>query len=308
MAEWMAANGFTGTRLLWYVNYCCRDDFGTGIDQVSAWMGVHYFAARAGKGFHAEQGAFLTWPEGLGRLTTELARRSTGRTERAFVHRLADARGAIKALAYFPDSGESREITAQKIIWAAPSHVAKHAIGPELLADRRALEVESAPWVVANLELRDWPMYRPDAPFSWDNVIMGGRGLGYVVATHQDIAQATHGPTVLTCYDAWSQGGDFARNRKVLEHASWSTLARRVLEDLRPAHPDIDALATRMDIRIWGHAMASPRSGFLTHPARSLARLGGKLLFAHSDAAGYSVFEEASWLGMNAARKAMSNA
>jgi hypothetical protein len=154
--------------------------------------------------------------------------------------------------------------------------------------------------VVANLELKDWPMHRPEAPFSWDNVIMGGRGLGYVVATHQDIVQATHGPTVLTCYDAWSQGGDFARNRRMLEQVGWAALAGRFLADLRLAHPDIDGLASRMDIRIWGHAMASPGRGFLSHPARGLARLDGKLLFAHTDAAGYSVFEEASWLGMRA--------
>jgi len=151
-------------------------------------------------------------------------------------------------------------------------------------------------------------MYRPEAPFSWDNVILGGRGLGYVVATHQEIAQATHGPTVLTCYDAWSQGGDFARNRRTLEQADWATLAARFLADLRPAHPDIDRLAVKMDIRIWGHAMASPGRGFLSHPARDLAKLEGKLLFAHTDAAGYSVFEEASWLGKRAARKAMEGA
>jgi hypothetical protein len=306
MEEWLAANGFKGARLLWYVNYCCRDDFGTGIDKVSAWMGVHYFASRAGKGFHAGEGAFLTWPEGLGRLTSELARRSRGRTESGFVYRLADAPKGIRALAYFPESGEHREILAQKVIWAAPAHAARHAIGHDLLADRRALEVESAPWVVANLELKDWPMHRPEAPFSWDNVILGGRGLGYVVATHQDIVQATHGPTVLTCYDAWSQGGDFARNRRLLEQAGWAMLAGRFLADLRPAHPDIDRLAARMDIRIWGHAMASPGRGFLSHPARGLARLDGKLLFAHTDAAGYSVFEEASWLGMRAAQKAMA--
>ena len=137
---------------------------------------------------------------------------------------------------------------------------------------------------------------------------MGERGLGYVVATHQDIVQATHGPTVLTCYDAWSQGGDFARNRRMLEKAGWDTLAGRILADLRLAHPDIDRLAERMNIRIWGHAMASPGRGFLSHPARDLARLEGKLLFAHTDAAGYSVFEEASWLGMRAARKAMAGA
>src|SRR5580658_8975412 len=55
----------------------------------------------------------------------------------------------------------------------------------------RMPESESAPWVVANLALTDWPMYRPDAPFSWDNVLMRGQTLGYVVATHQDIVQAT---------------------------------------------------------------------------------------------------------------------
>ena len=308
MTEWLAANGFKGPRLLWYLNYCCRDDFGTGADQVSAWMGIHYFAARGGKGLHAEQGAFLTWPEGLGRLTAELARRSRGRRERGFVYRLTEVRGGVRALAYFPASAESRELEAQTVIWAAPAQAARRAIGPELLPDRRMLEVESAPWVVANLELEDWPMHRPDAPFSWDNVILGGRGLGYVVATHQDIVQASHGPTVLTCYDAWSQGGDFARNRGILERASWATLAQNVLGDLRLAHPDIDALATRMDIRIWGHAMASPGRGFLSHPARGLAQLKGRLLFAHSDASGYSVFEEASWLGMRAATAALARA
>jgi len=305
MSEWLAANGFKGARLRWYVNYCCRDDFGTGSEQVSAWIAIHYFAARAGKGFHAEQGAFLTWPEGLGRLTGELARRSGGRRERAAVYRLADDPKGIRASAYFPASGESREILAQRVIWAAPAHVARHAVGDDLLAERQMLAVESAPWVVANLTLKDWPQYRPEAPFSWDNVILGGRGLGYVVATHQEIAQATHGPTVLTCYDAWSQGGDFARNRKILEKAGWDTLSSRFLGDLRSAHPDIERLAQRLDIRIWGHAMASPGRGFLSHPARGLAKLDGKLLFAHSDVAGYSVFEEASWLGMMAARKAL---
>jgi len=294
MAEWLTANGFKGPRLRWYVNYSCRDDFGTEIENISAWMGVHYFASRGGKGQHAEQGTYITWPEGLGRLTMELARRSGGRTERGFVYRLTDAQKGIRASAFFPETGEYREIEARKVIWAAPSHVARHAIGNDLIADRRMLDVESAPWVVANLALTDWPMYRPDAPFSWDNVIMQARGLGYVVATHQDVVQATHGPTVLTCYDAWSQGGDFAHNRNILARTDWTMLAARILTDLRQPHPDIDTLASRLDIRIWGHAMASPGRGFLSHPARNLAKLDGKLLFAHTDAAGYSVFEEAS--------------
>jgi hypothetical protein len=306
MSEWLAGNGFKGSRLLWYVNYCCRDDFGTGINKVSAWIGIHYFAARTGKGKHEEQGAFLTWPEGLGRLGMELSNRAGGHTERGFVHRLIDDPQGIRATVYFPDSGENCEILAQTVIWAAPAHVARHAIDPDILPDRRMLEVDSAPWVVANLTLKDWPKYRPDAPFSWDNVIMHGHGVGYVVATNQEIAQATHGPTVLTCYDPWSQGDDFVHNRQVLEKADWSVLAGRILADLRVPHPDIDRLATNMDIRIWGHAMASPGRGFLSYPARKLAKLEDKILFAHTDAAGYSVFEEASWLGISAAKKALA--
>lgn len=306
MSEWLAGNGFKGARLLWYVNYCCRDDFGTGINKVSAWIGVHYFAARSGKGRHAEQGAFLTWPEGLGRLSAELELRAGGQRERAFVHRLIDDPKGIRATAYIPELGENCEILAQTVIWAAPAHVARHAIEQDILPDRRMLEVDSAPWVVANLALKDWPKYRPDAAFSWDNVMMHGHGIGYVVATHQDIAQATHGPTVLTCYDSWSQGDDFTHNRQILEKADWGTLAARFLSDLRVPHPDIDSLATNLDIRIWGHAMASPGKGFLSHPARKLASLDDKLLFAHTDAVGYSVFEEASWLGLMAAKKALA--
>src|SRR5262249_25076023 len=46
MREWLLANGFASKRLLWLTEYGCRDDFGTNLDSVSAWAGVHYNAAR----------------------------------------------------------------------------------------------------------------------------------------------------------------------------------------------------------------------------------------------------------------------
>ncbi len=33
MAEWLAAEGFDSVRLHWYVNYACRDDYGTDYRQ-----------------------------------------------------------------------------------------------------------------------------------------------------------------------------------------------------------------------------------------------------------------------------------
>src|SRR5262249_43822993 len=48
MAEWLRAAGFHSKPLRWYVNYCCKDDYGSTIDDVSAWAGIHYFAGRRG--------------------------------------------------------------------------------------------------------------------------------------------------------------------------------------------------------------------------------------------------------------------
>lgn len=305
MGEWLDANGFKGRRLRWYLNYCSRDDFGSEAEQISAWIGIHYFAARAGRGYSAEQGGYLTWPEGLGHLAEQLSRRIHGQRRHAFVHRLQHHGKGIEVHAYLPGSGRAQRLLAERVVWAAPAHIARHAIGAELIADRRQLAIPSAPWVVANLHLEERPREMAHHPLAWDNVIMPGRGLGYVAATHQQMSQASRGATLFTCYDAWSQGGDFAHNRNTLARSSWSQLAGRFLADLRLAHADIDALATHMDIRIWGHAMASPGRGFLSHPARQLAALNGRLLFAHSDAAGYSVFEEASWLGLQAALRVL---
>jgi len=36
MEGWLRQHGFTSPRLLWYVNYACRDDYGASLDQTSA--------------------------------------------------------------------------------------------------------------------------------------------------------------------------------------------------------------------------------------------------------------------------------
>ncbi|HEY1090150.1 MAG TPA: FAD-dependent oxidoreductase, partial [Burkholderiaceae bacterium] len=74
---WLNAQGLDDARLRWYLDYCCRDDYGAGSSTVSAWAGLHYFASR--HGFHApgdadaEREPVLTWPEGNGWLTARMA-------------------------------------------------------------------------------------------------------------------------------------------------------------------------------------------------------------------------------------------
>ena len=80
---WLDAQGLSDPQLRWYLDYCCRDDYGAGSAEVSAWAGLHYFASR--HGFHPpgdetqEREAVLTWPQGNGWLTQQMAGALGGR-------------------------------------------------------------------------------------------------------------------------------------------------------------------------------------------------------------------------------------
>jgi hypothetical protein len=64
MRDWLLAQGFDSPHLHWYVNYACRDDYGTGSAAVSAWAGIHYFACRDGEAQNAGSETVLTAPAG----------------------------------------------------------------------------------------------------------------------------------------------------------------------------------------------------------------------------------------------------
>ena len=311
--------------LRWYLDYCCRDDYGAGIASVSAWAGIHYFASR--HGFHApgmesvEREGLLTWPEGNAWLTRRLAvpmgeRLHTGRV----VVRIASAKHGVEVDAFDTATQTLERWQAQQVVVALPVFVAARVVQnpPEFLR-QASRQVVYAPWLVANIHL-ELPLHdRPGAAPSWDNVLYDDRrgtgGLGYVDATHQSL-QAVPGATVLTQYRALGDfSGDSAAGRKWLLERPWSAWRDEILAELSRAHPDLASKATRIDITRYGHAMAIPApqiggqiglwplsngreqlSKNERYPARQVAAWE-RLTFAHSDWAGYSVFEEAFTAG-----------
>jgi hypothetical protein len=61
-----------------------------------------------------------------------------------------------------------------------------------------------------------------------------------------------------------------------------------------------------VEISLRGHGMAVPACGSLANPGlAALREADGRLLFAHSDLSGYSVFEEAAWWGDRAGRRVL---
>jgi monoamine oxidase len=297
-AHWLDRGGFDDARLRWYLDYCCRDDYGAGPEVVSAWAGLHYFASR--HGFHApgddnaEREPVFTWPEGNAWLAAKLAaplgntRFHGGRTVLA----VEEGRHEVTVLAWDEAQQRAERWTAATVVLALPLFVAARVLAAPPPALQAAAAQPHAPWLVANLHLARPLVDRPGMPPAWDNVTYGAAGLGYVDAGHQRLGLAP-APTVLTAYRALPSG-----ERRALLDAPWQRWAAAVVDDLAETHPDLPSRLSRIELMRYGHAMAVPAPGWRGHAALAGLRAArGRVRYAHADIAGYSVFEEAFTLG-----------
>jgi len=321
--------GFTDRHLRWYLDYCCRDDYGAGLASVSAWAGIHYFASRHGfsaPGMETDTPEpVLTWPEGNAWLTRRLAAPLGQRLHGGcVVLRVANVKHGVVVDAFNANTRQVERWQARRAILALPIFVAARVVeNPPDWLKQAAQQTVYAPWLVANLHLNAALHDRPGAAPSWDNVIYSSTpaqtGLGYVDASHQRL-QSVPGATVLTWYHPLGDrpanlGATGVAGRRLLQALPWSAWRDTLLAELAVPHPDLAAKVTRIDLTRYGHAMALPvpgnthQIGLQPPPVKrrqlSIAyqpvRRHGALTLAHSDWAGYSIFEEAFTLGHYAA-------
>ena len=303
---YLKQQGLDDVHLRWYLDYCCRDDYGAGLETVSAWAGIHYFASR--HGFHApgaesaEREGLLTWPEGNAWLTRRLASPLGERLHSGqIVLRVEQGKHGVEVDAFNTATQQVERWQAEQAIVALPVFVAARIMqSPPAFLTQTAARTVSAPWLVANIHI-DKPLFdRPGPAPSWDNVIYGDAqsapGLGYVDAMHQSL-QPVPGATVLTHYRALGNvAGGPIKGRELLLQKPWTQWRDEILRELTVAHPDLPRKTTRMDITRYGHAMAIPVPDAQGRVGQ-LPPAWGRVRFAHSDWAGYSVFEEAFALG-----------
>ncbi|HTT65892.1 MAG TPA: FAD-dependent oxidoreductase [Bryobacteraceae bacterium] len=289
-ADWLRGQGIDSPLVLWYMNYCCRDDYGAMAAATSAWAGVHYFASRP-----AEEKGPLTWPEGNGWITRELLKRVGSFVRTGQMVRRIERRGTRYAV-----TADGVRFVTEAVIFAAPSFLA-----PYLMEGFARLEkFEYSPWLTANLTVDRPPRGAGTLERAWDNVVARSPTLGYVDATHQTLR--THvDRTVWTFYWALAEGAP-AANRALLLQKDWRYWSDAILHDLERVHPDIRSCVSRIDIMRLGHAMVRPVVGAIFDSRRrALAAGQGRVLFANSDVSGISIFEEAQFRGVEAAEKAL---
>lgn len=303
MTDFMDQKKWDSNALRWYVNYCCRDDYGMPAEQVSAWAGIHYFASRDGQAANADSQTVLTWPEGNGWLVKRLREKlSDHLLSSKLVFSVENHQDFARVDYLDVSTKQSHRIEAEKVIVAAPRFVALRLL-PEMREAKPDYlgALEYAPWMVANVSLSELPEGN-GAPLCWDNVSYESSSLGYIVATHQALFPFPR-KTVITYYLPLDHRDPASSRKQAIQktHAQW---AEQIAADLSRMHPGIEKNIENIDVWIWGHGMISPSKNFIWGEARQKMQASlGRIHFAHSDMSGISIFEEAQYQGIRAAEK-----
>jgi len=308
LEDWLRQQGLRSERLRWMLDYACRDDYACTIEQTSAWAGLFYFASRQSAPGKQPQ-PLVTWPEGNARIVHHLARSVGDRLRTGVavtqIHAVDGQDHRLRVTGFHTADERVIAVRARRVILAVPQFVLPHVVRDfpqeRVLAAR---QLEYAPWLVANVHLRD----RPESlgiPLAWDSVFLDSASLGYITATHQ--TGNDYGPTVLTYYYPFCESDSRSARQRLLD-MSWQVASDLVLNDLEQAHPDIRGLVERIDVMRWGHGMVRPRVGRIWSRARrQAAEPWGGIHFAHTDLSGMALFEEAFHHGNRAAEEVLAH-
>jgi protoporphyrinogen oxidase len=303
-SEFLKREGFDSNALDWYVGYCCRDDYGTEPDQVSAWAGIHYFASRGGDAANADAGTVLTWPEGNGWIVNRLREPLESRIHcGALVFNVEERDGKVIVDQFDVKTQRTIRWTAASAILATPLFVSQRIFKPwREDAPEYVKGLTYAPWVVAQLTVREAPR-DGEVALAWDNVSFHSQSLGYINSAHQNL-DSRPGRTVLTFYKALSDG-DPKTVRQAMMKRDLDSWRAEVLGEMERMHSGITESVEQVDVWLWGHAMARPRPGLVWGYDRdALKAPHGRVVFAHADLSGISIFEEAYTHGVRAGEQA----
>lgn len=302
--DWLIQNKYIDDNLWAYLDYCCRDDYGTNIATTSAWAGIHYFAGRTGKCSNMPSETILTWKNGNAFLAKKL------------FNYIQDKITVIEGSAYHFDydtknisvgnlkSGKFYKVNTKNTVFATPLNIINHISNKPLLDNK--IIPDHCVWMVSNFLFNELPRELVKGiGLAYDNVVFPSDNLGYVFSDNQSM-ELSRDKKVLTTYTCLSNI-KMSDSRKKLLSMNKQELLDLSMKDLITSYgKSVHLLIDSVDINIRGHAMPYPNVGFLERNqsiqtmANSLKK--DRIFFAHSDLSGISIFEEATWWGYQAAK------
>jgi hypothetical protein len=300
--DWLLQHNYKSKPLHWYLNYCCKDDYGATTKQVSAWAGLHYFCSRRAEGVNVKSSDILTWPEGNEFLVEKLLSNINARCLNNELVVKAEFKNDIWLITHYNAINKKYSLTeAKHIICNAPLRIAKILFPNVIQADLFAKTLHN-PWLIGNIILNKKFTKDIKEQICWDNVIYGANGLGYVNATHQYLSEKQN--SSITYYLPIVHE-DAKQKRKELNNSNGKELEKLILDELVQAHPNIYNCIEHMEIKVLGHGMIAPVPGYIFNSKRKMLAnyQTNNLHFAHTDIVGISIFEEGFEIGIDVAEK-----
>ncbi len=258
MADWMQAQGWDSEHAALVCRLLLPRRLRHPAADVSAWAGIHYFAARDGKGADDEHASVLTWPEGNGWIVGQLRQRLQRHLQcSALAWRDAAPReGGVAVDVFDPAAQRSRRIEARAVILAVPALRRRPLAGTGRPTPRAATRPGWSPTSPCGA----CPAGR-GMPLCWDNVFRQSRSLGYVVATHQAL-ERVRSRTVLTHYWPLSdQPPEDARRRERLATAAGGLAGAGARTTCCACIRSWTGAVASIDVCLWGHGMIRPTPG-----------------------------------------------
>lgn len=288
--------GFTSKPLLWYLNYCIADDFGIDIHDCSAWAGLHYFCARKN-----HQKEVFTWPNGNNYLVKKLLNKIENKprlnTTAIHIYR-ENKKWHIIAL----ENSNYKSYSCEELILACPKKVVN-----KLFKKTNEINLYSKPWLVTNYQLSDDFFKNEELP-NWDNVLYDSKNLGYVYAGNQSFNLSTPHPYI-TAYKAFTEKNDKLQRKEIMAAIETQNLSKfHMQNDLEKMHPNFDSYINEIHYHFWPHGMIAPVPNYISNCMLNQEKLDPKNLHCiHTDYSGISIFEEAFFNGVIAAKKILKH-
>ncbi|WP_294670166.1 FAD-dependent oxidoreductase [uncultured Fluviicola sp.] len=305
--DYLNDQGYHSEELHWFLDYCCRDDFGAGSDKVSAWAGIHYFAGRKAKPGNTDPTTVLTWSEGNGFLTNILEKsiREQVKTN-VLVYSVEELEDRVFVQAVDLKTQKKLHIHAESAVISSPSYVAKHILRSPSWPQSYFERIHHNPWLIGIVVVDEIPEGN-GTPLAWDNVKFGTKGLGYVSDRHQEFGQHRD-KHVISVYLALDREDEQTERRKLFQMTD-EEMCGLVVSELTSMHPLIEQHIQSISFQRWGHGMVTPYPGALAKYQEYLRLKSNakRVHLAHTDYSSYSVFEEGFDLGLLAANKLVNH-
>ncbi|MFY0626034.1 MAG: FAD-dependent oxidoreductase [Reichenbachiella sp.] len=279
-----------------WMDYHMKDDYGAGTAEISALAGIHYFKCRP---YYEEIVELFSPPEGnhyfIKKMADSLSQDQLKTNQ--LVSRIKESPNGFDVEVIDVELKNKYVISCKNVVYAGQKHAIQY-IYPE---DKHLFENNQyAPWMVVNIVLTD---KLPDIAY-WQNEMLteDASFMGFVdSATQQRKSKENR---VLTAYYCLPQA---SRNDLLNVESNKAVIAEKTIGFATDYFGmSVDPFVKHVDIKVMGHAMPIPVSGYLFNDKNQL-RKNKNIAYAGVDNGRLPLFFEAVDSGILAANIIQQN-